>query len=121
MDDDTHFGYVDFMRQRLVRGMAQALAARSPARIRTGRIEDPAGPPTAGEPIAASATANRWAHRAPSGWTATCVGEGPEDNGLQVLLAEDLHGQPLGGLVNFACHTTVMAASQSTQPTTPGR
>jgi hypothetical protein len=34
--------------------------------------------------------------------------EGPEDNELKVLLAEDTEGKALGGLVNFACHTTVM-------------
>jgi hypothetical protein len=33
--------------------------------------------------------------------------EGPDDPELGVLLVEDLTGKPLGGLVNFACHTTV--------------
>jgi hypothetical protein len=34
--------------------------------------------------------------------------EGPEDNELQVLVARDDAGHGLGGLVDFACHTTVM-------------
>ena len=34
--------------------------------------------------------------------------EGPADSELGVLLAEDREGRALGGLVNYACHTTVM-------------
>ena len=99
-----NFAYLDLLRARLVPAMAQALAARRPARLKVGHVQAPGW------------TFNRRAMY-PGGevgthgpmWTdGFARNEGPEDNELKVLAAYGDDGRIRGGLVNFACHTTVI-------------
>ncbi len=104
MDEEPNYGYLDLLRQRLVEGMAQALAARQPARLKVGRIDAPGWtlnrrPLYRGDQVGT---------HGPTWVPEFLRNEGPEDNELQALLAEGADGRALGGLVNYACHTTVM-------------
>lgn len=119
MDEDPDMAYIDFIRQQLVQGMSAALANRRPARLKAGAVDAPGW------------TFNRrQVYHTPLGeqvgtqgpeWIDTFLRrEGPEDNQLQVLLAEDLDGKILGGLVNFACHTTLMGAEPFYSADYPG-
>ncbi len=104
MDEEPNYDYLDLLRERLIGGMAQALAARQPARLRVGRIDAPGWtfnrrPLYRGEQAATHGPL----------WVPEFLrNEGPEDNELQVLMAEGSDGRALGGLVNYSCHTTVM-------------
>ena len=106
MDEDTNFAYLDFLREQLVGGMSRALAARRPARLKVGHVDAP-GWTFNRRPMYRGGQVGTHGPM----WVEDFIrNEGPEDNELQVLLAEGADGQALGGLVNFACHTTVMGA-----------
>jgi len=104
MDEETNFAYIDFLRERLVEGMARALAARQPARLKVGHVDAPGWtfnrrPVYQGEQVGTHGPL----------WVEHFIrNEGPEDNELKAFLAESAAGKSLGGLVNFACHPTVM-------------
>ena len=103
MDEPADFAYIDLMITRLQTAMAEAAASLQPARLKVGHIQAPGWtfnrrPIYKGDQV---------------GTQGPCYGpdflrmEGPEDNELIALLAEDEGGRAIGGLVNFACHTTV--------------
>ncbi len=106
MDEDADFDYLDFVRARLVEGLARAWANRQPAQLKVGKIDAPGW-----------AFNRRPVYRTPHGEQVGTQGphwipeflrmEGPDDPEVQILLAETPAGHPLGGLVNFTCHTTV--------------
>ena len=106
MDEPADFEYLDFLTGRLRALMALAAASLRPARIRVGHIQAP-GWAWNRRPVY---TRNQVGTQGP------CYGpdflgmEGPEDSELTALLVEDEGGAPLGGVVNFACHTTVTGA-----------
>ena len=107
MDDDTIFEYLDFVRERLVGGMAAAQSARRPATLRVGSADAP-GWTFNRRQIYRSALGEQVGTQGPE-WVEDFVRrEGPEDNELQILSARRVGGEGLGGLVDFACHTTVM-------------
>ena len=105
MDEDADFTYLDFVRIRLVEATAQAVRSLQPARLKAARIQAP-GWAFNRRPIYRTAQGEQVGTQGPQ-WIADFVGmEGPDDPELGILLAENLDGQALGGLVNFACHTT---------------
>ncbi|MHB1296817.1 MAG: hypothetical protein ACYC4R_17715 [Anaerolineae bacterium] len=110
MDEDTAWNYLDQLERWLVQGMGQALAAMRPARLKVGRIQAP-GWTFNRRPIYQTELGEQVGTQGPL-WVDDFVRmEGPEDNELQVVLAEEApSGRPLGGLVNFSCHSTVMGA-----------
>lgn len=106
MDEDADYDYLDFVRAKLVEAMASAWATRQPARLKVGKIEAP-GWAYNRRPIYRSPHGEQVGTQGPQ-WIPEFVGmEGPDDPELGVLWIENLSGQPMGGLVNFACHTTV--------------
>jgi len=104
MDEETNWTYIDFLHDRLSVGIKGALNERAPARLKVGRINAPGWtfnrrPVYRGEQVGTQGPA----------WSEDFLRmEGPTDDDLQVVLAESLDGTTLGGLVCFACHTTVM-------------
>ena len=107
MDEDAHFGYLDFLRERLVRGMAEAWAAREPATLKAGQVQAP-GWTFNRRQIYRTDMGEQVGTQGPEWIDEFVRREGPADNELKVLLAERPDGTVIGGLVNFACHTTVM-------------
>jgi neutral ceramidase len=106
MDEDSDFGYIDFMRVRLVEAIAKAAAGLKPARLKSARIEAP-GWAFNRRPIYRTLIGEQVGTQGPH-WIPEFVRmEGPDDPEVGVLLVEDLQGKPMGGLVNFSCHTTV--------------
>ena len=106
MDEDASFDYLDFVRARLVTGIAQAWANRQPARLRNGKINAP-GWAFNRRPIYQTEHGEQVGTQGPH-WISEFVRmEGPDDPELQILLVETPAGKPLGGLVNFTCHTTI--------------
>jgi len=109
MDYDADFEYLDWLRDRLVIGLRDAWAARQPARLRVGRADAP-GWTFNRRQIYRTDLGEQVGTQGPE-WVDNFVRrEGPEDNELKILVAEGLQGDVLGGLVNFACHPTVMGA-----------
>jgi hypothetical protein len=104
MDEEADFAYLDLLRERLVAGMAHAWAARQPAHLRVARASMLGctfnrRPIFRGDQVGTQGPA----------WIEECLGlEGPADPDLHVLAVEDAGGAVLGGLVAFACHTTLM-------------
>lgn len=103
MDEPADWGYLDLLQERLQEAMAAAARSLQPARLKVGHIQAP-GWTFNRRPIYKG---NQVGTQGP------CYGpdflgmEGPEENEVIALLAEGEGGKPLGGLVNFACHTTV--------------
>jgi neutral ceramidase len=106
MNEDADFIYLDCLRNRLVEAVAKAVNTMQPARLKTARIEV-SGWSFNRRPIYRTAHGEQVGTQGPH-WIPEFVRmEGPDDPELGILLVEDLSGRPLGGLVNYACHTTV--------------
>jgi hypothetical protein len=119
MDEDPDFIYLDFVRAQLVQGMTEALAGRCPARLKAGAVDSP-GWTFNRRQVYRTELGEQVGTQGPE-WIDTFLRrEGPEDNQLQVLVAEDLDGKVLGGLVNFASHTTLMGAEPFYSADYPG-
>lgn len=107
MDEDPDFAYLDFVRDRLTGAFAAAWTARAPARLKPGAIPAP-GWTFNRRALFRTDMGEQVGTQGPEWSEAFIRREGPEDDELGVLLAEGADGQALGGLVNFACHATVM-------------
>ena len=119
MDDDTLFDYLDFVRERLVGGMAEAQAAVRPAELQVGSSDAP-GWTFNRRQVYRSDLGEQVGTQGPEWIDAFVRREGPEDNELQVLAARGPDGHGLGGLVDFACHTTVMGTEPVYSADYPG-
>ncbi len=108
MDEDIDFGYVDFLRQQLVGCMANTVSNCQPAGLRFGHIQAPGWTFNRRQVYRSQKYGEQVGTQGPQSIPDFIRNEGPEDHELGILLAETPAGQPLGGLVNFACHTTVM-------------
>ena len=108
MDEEIDFGYVDFIKPRLVNGMAQAWADRQPARMKVGHIDAPGWTFNRRQVYHSERYGEQVGTQGPQAIPGFLRNEGPEDNELKVIIFETLEGKCLGGMVNFACHTTVM-------------
>lgn len=106
MDEDADFAYLDRVRAKLVEGMSQALASSRPAQLRVGSIEAP-GWAFNRRPVYQTPAGDQVGTQGPQWVDHFLYMEGPDDPQLLILQALDESNQPLGGLVNFACHTTV--------------
>jgi len=109
MDEPIEWSYIDLLGERLTVAMREAAAALRPARLRAGHIQAP-GWTFNRRPIYRTALGEQVGTQGPCFGESFLRMEGPEDDELIAILAETPDGQPLGGLVNFACHTTVMGA-----------
>jgi neutral ceramidase len=108
MDEEIDFGYVDFLHQRIAGCMTKALAARKPAVLKAGCIQAPGWTFNRRQVYRSQHYGEQVGTQGPQSVPDFIRNEGPEDQELGILLVETSSGQPLGGLVNFACHTTVM-------------
>ena len=107
MDERINFEYIDYLRQCLTEGMAKALDARQPGRLRAGHIEAP-GWTFNRRTMYSSDLGDQVGTQGPHYVDGFLGTEGPADDEVKALLAEDESGEVLGGLVNYACHSTVM-------------
>ena len=108
MDEDIDFGYVDDLRQRLAGCMAQGMQARQPAQCKAGHIQAPGWTFNRRQVYRSERYGEQVGTQGPQTIDPFLRNEGPEDNELKVVRFETPAGKGLGGLVNFACHTTVM-------------
>ena len=106
-DDGLGFDNLDRVKDRLAAAVAEALLARTAARLRVGTIDVP-GWNVNRRPVYRSDLGEEVGTNGPTDVPAFLRFEGPVDSEMKVLLAEDESGQPIGGLVNYACHPTVM-------------
>lgn len=107
MDQPCNWAYLDLLQERLTVALRQALASRRPARVRVGAVEAP-GWSFNRRPIYRTEMGEQVGTQGPH-WIGDYVrNEGPEDNHLHALLVTGTDGIILGGLVNYACHPTVM-------------
>ncbi|MHB0874613.1 MAG: hypothetical protein ACYC5O_01075 [Anaerolineae bacterium] len=103
-DFEADFDYLDLLRSRLLDAARDAMATLRPARLKVGRTQTP-GWTWSRRPIYSGGHVGTHGPR----YGADYLGmEGPEDNEVIALAALDEGGHVVGGLVNFACHTTVM-------------
>ena len=108
MDEDIDFGYLDFIKPRLVDGMSRAWDDRQPAQVKVGRIEAPGWTFNRRQVYQSERYGEQVGTQGPQAIPGFLRNEGPEDNELKIIMIETLEGKCLGGMVNFACHTTVM-------------
>lgn len=106
-DDDQGFDYLDELKRHLRQALAQALEARRAAHITVGHIAAP-GWNYNRRAVYRTELGEEVGTQGPM-WVDDFVRlEGPADDQVQVLLARDESGRALGGIVNYACHPTVM-------------
>ncbi len=110
IDEDVDYAYLDLLRERLAQGMAQAWAERQPARLKAAGAHAPGWTFNRRPVYRSTVTASRSAPRARSGSPISCGRKAPPTTRRKRCCSRAWTGAPLGGLVNFACHTTVMAA-----------
>ncbi len=110
MDEPMDFAYVDFLRDRLVQVMAGAAASLTPARLRVGHIQAPGWTWNRRPVYRSQRYGEQVGTQGPLDHPNFLHMEGPEDNELIALVAEDEARRVLGGIVNFACHATVMGS-----------
>lgn len=108
MDEEIDFKYVDFLHQQLASCMTLAMHNRQPVRLKVGRIQAPGWTFNRRQVYHSETYGEQVGTQGPQAIPAFLRNEGPEDHELGVLQVETPAGQSLGGLVNFACHTTVM-------------
>lgn len=104
-DVDPSFEYLDGVRARLAGLMADAVAALRPAELRAGTVPAPGWAFNRRVMYRGGEVGTHGPH-----WVDGFEGvEGPQDDELQVVVAVPPEGgAPLGGLVAFACHPTVV-------------
>jgi neutral ceramidase len=107
MDTEIDFTYVDLLKERLSDGMRQALNVRQPARIKVGRADAPGWTFNRRQVYRSERYGEQVGTQGPQNVPHFLRNEGPEDNEVQVMLAETPAGEPLGGVINFACHPTL--------------
>ena len=112
MSDDPDFDYLDLLRERLVRGMALAWAALEPAELKAGAAQAP-GWTFNRRQIYRTELGEQVGTQGPEWIDEFVRREGPEDNEVRSLLFERPGQTVLGGMVNFACHTTVMGGERT--------
>jgi hypothetical protein len=106
MDEDADWDYIDLLRARLVECAARAVATLRPAVLKSARI-NAQGWAFNRRPIFHTSMGEQVGTQGPH-WIEEFIRmEGPDDPELGVLLVEVASGEVLGGLVNFACHTTI--------------
>jgi hypothetical protein len=103
--------YLQYVHDQAVRALDEAYRARVPARLLVGADTPTMPTPAAGHYIAGTATPGEaFVH---SQFGADTVNHYPDDavdTQLRVLQAVDAAGRPLGTLINYAAHATVMGS-----------
>lgn len=108
MDEEIDFAYVDFLCQQIATCMSAALSARQPAVLKVGRIQAPGWTFNRRQVYRSQLYGEQVGTQGPQSVPDFIRNEGPEDHELGALLVATPAGLLLGGLVNFACHTTGM-------------
>lgn len=110
MDEPVDFTYVYFLRDQLGRAMTDAARSLQPGRLRVGHIQVPGWTWNRRPVYRSEHYGEQVGTQGPLDSPDFLRMEGPEDNELIVLTAENEEGRVLGGVVNFACHSTVMGS-----------
>jgi neutral ceramidase len=108
MDEEIDFNYIDWMRDQSATALRQALAMLQPVELRAGHIQAPGWTFNRRQVYRSEKYGEQVGTQGPQRTADFLRNEGPEDNELKVLQVIGANGGCLGGLVNFACHTTVM-------------
>jgi hypothetical protein len=112
MDEEIDFDYVDWMQAQAAQGLRKAIDALQPARLKVAHIQAPGWTFNRRQVYRSERYGEQVGTQGPQKTSAYLRNEGPEDNEVKTLLVESANGASVaatvGGLVNFACHTTVM-------------
>jgi neutral ceramidase len=108
MDEEIDFGYVDWMRDQAAGALRKALAMLQPVELRVGHIQAPGWTFNRRQIYQSALYGEQVGTQGPQQTPDFLRNEGPEDNEIKALLVLGANQRCLGGLVNFACHTTVM-------------
>jgi hypothetical protein len=108
MDEEIDFEYVDWMQAQAALGVRRALDSLQPSRLKVAHIPAPGWTFNRRQVYRSEHYGEQVGTQGPQKTPAFLRNEGPEDNELKILLVESESGACLGGLVNFACHATVM-------------
>lgn len=101
--------YLQLVHDQTVKALDQAFANRRPADLLVGTDTPVVPGPAIGHYVAGSATPGEFFDHSQFGPdTATGYGDDQVDTQLRVLQAYDEDGNPLGTLINYAAHGTVM-------------
>ncbi len=103
---ETELDYLDTVGERLLEAAAEAEASLQPGRLRVGHAQVP-GWTWNRRPLYTGDQAGTHGPRYGEDYVGM---EGPEDNEVIALSVLDQEGGIRGGLVNFACHPTVMVS-----------
>jgi hypothetical protein len=96
------------MQAQTATGLHRAFDALQPARLKVAHIQAPGWTFNRRQVYRSERYGEQVGTQGPQKTPAFVRNEGPEDNEIKTLLVESASGACLGGLVNFACHATVM-------------
>jgi neutral ceramidase len=108
MDEEIDFDYVDWMQAQSAAVVRRAMDSLQPAQLRVAHIQTPGWTFNRRQVYRSQHYGEQVGTQGPQKTPAFVRNEGPEDNEIKTLLVENPRGACLGGLVNFACHATVM-------------
>ncbi len=108
MDEEIDFDYIDWMCEKLSESMRQALASLQPVHLQVGHIQAPGWTFNRRQVYRSHLYGEQVGTQGPQKIPEFLRNEGPEDHELKVLMVNGEIGNCLGGLINFACHTSVM-------------
>ena len=112
MDEEIDFEYVDWMQAQAALGIRRALDALQPARLKVAHIQAPGWTFNRRQVYRSERYGEQVGTQGPQKTGHFVRNEGPEDHEIKTLLVESAGGASVaatvGGLVNFACHATVM-------------
>ncbi|RPJ51754.1 MAG: hypothetical protein EHM21_01945 [Chloroflexi bacterium] len=108
MDEEIDFAYIDWMRDQAAAALRQAVAELEPVDLCVGHIQAPGWTFNRRQVYRSALYGEQVGTQGPQQTTDFLRNEGPEDNEIKALQMLGKDQRCLGGLVNFACHTTVM-------------
>jgi hypothetical protein len=114
MDEEINFDYVEWMRKRAAKALRQAESSLQPVFLKVGHLDVPGWTFNRRQVYRSETYGEQVGTQGPQAVPEFLRNEGPEDNELKIvqIIAAGIEGEKedgcLGGLVNFACHTTVM-------------
>jgi neutral ceramidase len=108
MDEEIDFDYLDFLISQSRIALKNALQNRQAGSIHTAQAEAPGWTFNRRQMYHSDLYGVQVGTQGPQRHERYIGNEGPEDNQLSILRACAEDGTSLGGLVNYACHTTVM-------------
>ena len=117
--DDSGLEYLGVLKRAFCRAADEALAGLRPARLHIARASAP-GLNVNRRSVYRTDDGEQVGTHGPTDHPDFLRAEGPADDEVLALAAEDCDGRTLGGVVNFACHPTTMYSATAWSADYPG-